>query len=169
MKQSLSKVVLSSAVLMGLAAPAAAPVVQAETVTANATVIVNNEKGEVVKNEAIKLVNSKTVIKAMTDAEGKAVIPGLTAGMHYKILVAGIEMTNAYAQTGQSVRVYVDSAALAKAKAQGVTFNAYVINNQYQYVKGQSVRLVDITTGRKVYATKKNKQLLSSDVLKITD
>ncbi|MCU7557872.1 hypothetical protein [Macrococcus capreoli] len=37
----------------------------------------------------------------------------------------------------------------------GVTFNAYVINNQYQYVKNQVVKLVDITKGTKVYAVKK--------------
>ncbi|WP_414045755.1 hypothetical protein ACMGE5_05185 [Macrococcus equi] len=102
--------------------------------------------------------NGNDTIKAVTDAQGKATFNNVKSNVMYKIYVSGIEMKNAYAKSGQDVRVSVELAQLEQAKQQGVTFNAYVINNKYQYVKNQNVKLIDITSGRKVFAQKKTNQ-----------
>lgn len=155
MKNSVKKVFLSSVMVLGVVSPIHTQIVHAETAVQSATVILNDENAEVIGNTEITLVSGKETIKAMTDTQGKATFNNVKSNVMYKIYVSGIEMTNAYAKSGQDVRVSIERAQLEQAKQHGVMFNAYVINNKYQYVKNQNVKLIDITSGRKVYAQKK--------------
>lgn len=147
MKIQFAKIMLSSSMLFA----AVTPVFAVETHAAQSTdssINVSNEEGQPVQNVRVSLMSgNKEVNYAMTDKEGNVHFDNVSNEL-YTVQVEGMPIANSYFRAGNNLNIAVDQAQLNQRKAQKVTFNAYVINNRYEYVKKQKVEIKDIS-GRK--------------------
>ncbi|UTH13879.1 hypothetical protein [Macrococcus equipercicus] len=153
----MSKVVLSTALLLGGVEVVAAQHASAATNSVMSYVNVRDEEGLNANGAHVVLFDGdKQVASAVTDSNGRASFDALEDNKIYRIEVEGVKISNAYFKKGNDLNVAVLREALPSAPAvvantAGATFTAHVINKDMQNVANQKVDLYDITAGAVFY------------------